>query len=95
MRVDITDAARCELSAIGDWIARDNPARAETFTAELLGKALGIGEFPTLYAIVRQTRRGPVRKCGLGNYLIYYIAFEDRVEVLSFRHGAQDTLRFA
>lgn len=94
MRVDITDAARRELRALGDWIARDNPTRAATFTAELTQKAVALGEFPQIYPVVRQTRRGPVRKCGHGRYLIYYLVFEDRVEVVSFRHGARDTPRF-
>jgi plasmid stabilization system protein ParE len=32
MKVILTDAAEADLEAIGDWIERDNPERALTFT---------------------------------------------------------------
>ena len=45
MKVVLTDEALRDLESIGDYIARDDPDRARTFVAELLGKARHIGQF--------------------------------------------------
>jgi plasmid stabilization system protein ParE len=46
MIVVITEAAERELERISDWIAADNPHRAETFVRELVEKCLRIADTP-------------------------------------------------
>jgi plasmid stabilization system protein ParE len=38
--------AKCHLEAIGDYIARDNPARALSFLQESRSKCTGLTEMP-------------------------------------------------
>ena len=40
MHVIITEPAEADLEEIGDYIARDNEARAETFVAEIIERCL-------------------------------------------------------
>ena len=46
MRVRLSSEARQDLFAIGDYIARDNPPRAQSFVAELAAKCASLGEMP-------------------------------------------------
>ena len=89
VRVDFTAAARRDLQAIGDWIARDNPARALTFTDKMQRRALSLVQFPMRNPVARDTKRGALRKCVHGRYQIYYLVLPDSIEIVSFRHSAQ------
>ena len=94
MKVVLLRSAYRDLTEIGDWIARDNPPRAATFTMELEQKAESLATMPRRYPIVHRSRGGDVHKLPHGNYNIYYCVRSDRVEVLHFRHGAQRPPRF-
>lgn len=52
MRVRLSSEARQDLFAIGDYIARDNPPRAQSFVAELAAKCASLGEMPKAYPLV-------------------------------------------
>src|SRR4051812_30389480 len=46
MIVTLSAEAERDLEAIGDYIARDDPARALTFLQQLRAKCLGLADFP-------------------------------------------------
>lgn len=50
MIVHLSAEAEHDLETIGDYIARDNPARALSFLHELRAKCLGLAEMPERFA---------------------------------------------
>ena len=90
MKVILTPAAQLDIEAIGDFIARDNPLRAESFTGELLEKCAGLSEFPERFPLVSRYGQLGVRRCLHGSYLIFYRIEPDLVRVLHILHGASD-----
>ncbi len=90
MRVDFTEEAEQGLEQIGDYIAQDSPARAESFVRELRAAALLLAEAPEAYPLVPRYERLRVRRRVYGAYLILYRADDDRVLVLQIVHGARD-----
>ena len=50
--VEITATAEADLEGIGDYIARDNPARAVTFIRELYQCCMDLAEMPLAWPIV-------------------------------------------
>ena len=89
MKVVISDPAEADLEQIGDWIARDNPARAATFVRELRTACLGIGPRPRAYAFLAHRRADGIRRRIYGSYLIFY-RITTLVEILHVLHGALD-----
>ncbi len=63
MRVDISDAAEADLEEIGNFIAEDNPSRADGFVLELLDRCYGLAEYSARYPIVSRADRREVRRC--------------------------------
>lgn len=90
MKVVLTDEALADLESIGDYIARDNPARAATFVAELIDRARGLFKMPKRFPVVARYAHLDVRRCVHGNYLIFYRIEPDRISVLHILHGARD-----
>ena len=90
MIVRFTDEAERDLEAIGDRIARDNPARALTFVAELRDACLWLADFPERFPLVPRYERHQVRHRVHGNYLIFYRVAAEQVVVLHVLHGAMD-----
>jgi plasmid stabilization system protein ParE len=90
MRVVITEAARVDLIAIGEHIAKDNPVRAATFVDELLDSCYGLADQPRAYPLVPRYERWGVRRRVHGNYLIFNRVREDLVEVAHVLYGARD-----
>ena len=89
MKVVITDPAEVDLESIGDWIARDNPARAATFIKELREACFDIGPRPRAHAFVSHRRADGIRRRIYGSYLIFY-RVTTLVEILHMLHGARD-----
>jgi plasmid stabilization system protein ParE len=88
--VSLTVEAERDLEAIGDFIARDNPARALSFVRELRAACLGLAEFPARFALVPRYETEGVRHRVHGNYLIFYRVGDGTVDVLHILHGAMD-----
>ena len=72
MIVEITAEAEADLEAIGDYIARDNPARAASFIRELGRSCMELAEFPEAWPIVPRYKARAVRRRVHGRYLIFY-----------------------
>lgn len=90
MKVFLSHAARQELAEISDWIARDNPERAESFSLELLDRALALGDYPSAYPVLEAFQHRGIRRRGHGDYLILYRILAETVEVVHIVHGARD-----
>lgn len=90
MKVVITTDALNDLEEIGDYIARDNPARARSFVAELVAKAQGLADMPEAFPLVPRYAGFGVRRRVHGAYLIFYRIEESLVMVIHILHGARD-----
>lgn len=90
MRVVITAAAKADLLAIRRSIAADNPARAVTFTEELLDRCLALADTPRAYPLVPRYERFGIRRCVHGDYLIFYRLQPEQIEVIHVLQGARD-----
>ncbi|MDT0510162.1 type II toxin-antitoxin system RelE/ParE family toxin [Novosphingobium sp. MMS21-SN21R] len=90
MIVHISQEAECDLEAIGDYIARDNPGRAISFLRELREQCLGLAEMPQRFPLVHRYEAEGVRQRGHGNYLIFYRVEVEKIVIIHILHGAQD-----
>lgn len=72
MRVRLSSEAREDLFTIGDYIARENPPRAQSFVAELAAKCAGLGEMPKAHPLVPRYAQNGIRRRVHGNYQIFY-----------------------
>lgn len=90
MKVFLAQAARQELADITDWIARDNPERAESFSLELLHRAMAIGQFPAAYPLLDMFQHRGIRRRAYRDYLILYRILAETVEVVHIVHGARN-----
>ncbi len=89
MNFDLTPDARVDLLDIGDSIARDNPERAVSYIAELLGHTALIAAQPGIYRL-RPEWGNAVRTARFGSYLILFEMGAERVTILRYLHGRRD-----
>lgn len=83
--------AQDDLTAIVDWIAKDNPTRALTFV-EALAKRIGHLESHPLMG--RVPRHEKLKRLGyhalvLENYLVFYVVQSKAVEIHRVLHGSR------
>lgn len=90
MIVHLTAEAEYDLEAIGDYIARDNPARAVSFLQELRAKCLGLADMPERFPLVPRYETAGVRRRVHGDYLIFYRVEPDKVVIIHILHGTQN-----
>lgn len=90
MIVHLTAEAEYDLETIGDYIARDNPARALTFLQELRSKCLGLADMPERFPLVPRYEVSGVRRRVHGDYLIFYKVEPEKVVIIHILHGAQN-----
>lgn len=84
--------AETDLEGIVDYIAQDNPLRAEEFGQELREKVLTLAEHPKLGRKGRPGLPAWLRELVVHrNYIVFYRVLEESstVEVLRVRHAAQ------
>lgn len=90
MKVMISSAARADLRIIAHRIARDNAERAQSFNAELVQAARSLSDYPLRYPLIDGYEETGYRKLSYGNYLIFYLAAADRVDIVRILHGSRD-----
>lgn len=90
MIVHLTAEAEYDLETIGDYIARDNPARALSFLHELRLKCLGLADMPERFPLVPRYEAAGLRRRVHGDYLIFYKVEREKVVIIHVLHGAQD-----
>lgn len=91
-RLGFSPAARADLMAIGVYIAEDNPARAESFVAELEAKAAQAAERPRSFPVRDDVSLG-LRVVVHGRYLLFFRELMDEVRIIRVVHGARDLTR--
>lgn len=90
MKVVVSAEAEADLEAIGDFIARDNPGRAERLVRQLRACCLDLRLMPRKFRLVPRYERYGIRRRVHGNYLIFYRVEESRIAILHVLHGATD-----
>lgn len=90
MIVHLSAEAEYDLETIGDYIARDNAARALSFLQELRSKCSGLADMPERFPLVPRYEATGVRRRGHGDYLIFYRVEAEKVIILHILHGAQN-----
>lgn len=90
MKVSLTLNARNDLVAIGRHIAKDNPARALSFVAELEDSALRLGEMPRSFPLIPRYEEHGIRRRSCRGYGILYAVRIDRIVVYHFLGPVQD-----
>ena len=93
-RLLLSPRAAADLEEIGDYIARENPARAASFVAELEAKCRAVAETPELYPARADLAPG-LRMAVHGRYLVLYRALPDQkaVRIERVLHGARNLPR--
>lgn len=93
MKVLVTAEPEADLEAIGDCIARDNPARALSFVRELYHVCLQIADKPRAWPLVPSYQYHGIRRRVHGRYLSFDRTAEDRIVVLHILNGAMNVER--
>ncbi|MDN5753761.1 MAG: type II toxin-antitoxin system RelE/ParE family toxin [Nitrosospira sp.] len=86
--------AEADLDNIIDYIARDNPIKAEKFGQELRDKTLPLAQYSKLYRTGRPGLPACLRELvAHRNYIIFYRVLDEArtVEILRVKHAAQQT----
>jgi len=86
-RFSWTDRALADLEAIGDYIARDNPAAAERWVLQLMAIAENAGRNPLAGRRVPELSRDDVREVFRRTYRIVYRVTDEQLEVLTVFEG--------
>lgn len=88
MRVAFSPQAVLDLEDIGDYIARDSPARALLFLEQLEAHCYRIAEMPTAFP-AREDLAPGLQMAVHSNYLILFRIQEDSVRIERIVHGAR------
>lgn len=84
--------AEADLDSIIDYIAQDNPTKAEAFGQELRDKTLPLAQHPKLGRTGRPGLPGFLRELiAHPNYIVFYRVLDEArtVEILRVKHTAQ------
>lgn len=90
MIVCLSEQAKADVAEIGDWIAVDNPARAETFVDELIERSQPLVLHSQRFPSVAQVGGRAIRKLTHAGYLIFYVVAEREIYILRIVHGSRD-----
>jgi plasmid stabilization system protein ParE len=90
MKVAIAAGAWEDLGAIGEWIARDDPARAVGYIDELLDACAALASYPRIYPRWPHHSARVIRRFNHNDYAVFYEVRVDDIQVLAFVHGARD-----
>jgi plasmid stabilization system protein ParE len=89
MKVRISIRAKADMFGIGEWIERDNPARAALFVEELERACFKLVDMPLAWPLLAGHEESGIRRRPYGACLIFYLV-TDAVEVVRVLHGARD-----
>lgn len=87
--LEIRQQAFDDLREIADFIARDNPARAESYVGEILDRIAWVGENPMLHPVRLEWKSG-LRIALHGRYRILYRHIDGLVVILLVVHSSRD-----
>ncbi len=95
MKLILRPRAVADLEEIVEYIARDRPEAARAFATAVMQTCENLIEFPvrhTLIDLPEVAERG-IRRVAMNsyrNYLIFYVAHADAVEIQRVLHGGRD-----
>ncbi len=89
MKIVWSSVAVDRVSEIAGYIAQDNPAAAESWIETVFQKMEELKAFPENGRVVPETNNKTIRELIYGNYRIIYRLEEERISVLTVRHGKQ------
>ena len=92
-RLRISDDARHDLDGIWLGIAADNVEAADRLVDSVLAAYRRFTRHPYLGRVRLELRRD-LRSWAVGNYVIFYTATDEWVEIIRVLHGAQDLPSF-
>jgi len=97
MRCEFSDQAEIDLEEIGDYIAQDNPVRAESYVAEIQAYCRNLALPPDFRRVMGEFHGRPLRRALFGNYNVYYAPLigENGIEIVHIRHGARREPEFS
>ena len=78
-----------DLEEIGEFIAQDNPLRAETFLAQLENHCRSLIQMPNAYP-ARPGLRPGIRVSVHGKYLIFFKLEGGELQIVRILHGARN-----
>lgn len=90
MQVFWTPQAVADLEAIRNFIARDSPRYAELVTAAVRRAVRRLRRFPRSGRVVEELADPSTREVMVGTYRVVYYLRQNRAEVLTVFHGAQE-----
>ena len=90
MKVGITGAAKADLEATGDDVARDNPVRALSFVRELCQRCRDTADLLEARPVLPRYKHHGIRRRVHGRYLIFYRVGDDRITILHLLNGTMD-----
>jgi toxin ParE1/3/4 len=80
---------RHDLKQIGQYIAKDNPLRADTFLAEIHAKCLAYAENSEM-GRERADLSPKLRSFPHGNYVVFYRRFRRSIQIIRVIHAHRD-----
>ena len=86
----ISAEAELDLDGIASCIAERSAKIALKFVQELREKCESLADAPRGYPLVPRYEHLGIRRRPFGNYLIFYRAGPDAIEVVHILHGARD-----
>lgn len=85
-----TRPAADDLKEIVAYIAYNDPAAAAKWLDDMEALFELLATQPSMGAQLRSRRYGALRQHSRGNYIVYFRAIKDGVEILRVLHGAGD-----
>ena len=76
-------------SEISDYIAQDKPTAAEKWIKTVFSKVEQLKSSPEIGRIVPEIRNNQFRELIYGNYRIIYRIEQEKISILTIRHGKQ------
>ena len=89
MRLEWSDLAIEQATALAHFIARDDAAAARKWVDVLFVKAQRLADYPQSGRVVPEIKRADIREIMYGDYRIVYRVEPARVAILTVRHGAR------
>lgn len=91
MRLEFSRWVEDDLTAIADYIAQDNPARAVSFIREIREKIHRIAQHPLLYQLRPEIGEG-ARLAVVGRYILLFRIMGETVRMERVVFGGRDLL---
>ncbi len=94
MRIVFSPEALDDLASIAEWIARDNPVRADSFVDEIEDRCRSLASFSERFPVAGIVGDRSIRKLTHAGYLIFYDVDDEVIDILRIVHGSRDWVSF-